>query len=316
MTVLLDREAAERDLARRYPTPYLTLLYTLRRRRAIPPGLFYGYWRDTHCQVSSRLPGQHSLWIHFLDYELGRLWPTVSGIDRDLADADRFDGVPEPVYVSEEGVAQFLEAMKPLEDDEGNIFEETIGYRAIGDNSRTFVDRLADPAPVLDEGVLRFLVFCKQASDVTVEEFRGFMREELAPRWAQAEQVLKLRLHLLETYDNEGLLMESGDVNHIKAPEKQYQACFEIVFADAVQMRQFEASPEWMAAEQRAHVCAQHPFRVTRRYCMRHLGELTLTGRRTAAVAEQILHVGAINQLSPAVNNLIDGRSATQREER
>ncbi len=309
MTVLLDRHAAQHELTRRYPAPYLTLLYTLRRRRSIPPDLFYGYWRDTHCQVSARLPGQHSPWIHFLDFERGGLWPAVPGIGRELAEADRFDGVPEPVYTGAEGVAQFAAAMKPLEDDEVNIFEETIGYRALGANSRTFVDRLAEPAPVLDQGVLRFLVFCKQSATVDGEMFRAFIREELAPRWAESDEVLKLRLHLLEPYATEGLLMESGGVNHAKEPDKQYQACFEIVFADAVAMRRFATSTAWLAAGQRAHLREQHAFLVTRHYCMRHLGELTLTGRRTAAVAEQILRVGAVNQLTPQVSALIDGRS-------
>lgn len=305
MSVLLPAGVAEQELAERYPTPFLTFIYTLRRRRSIPPDLFYGYWRDAHCQISARLPGQHSLWIHFLDFERGGLWPLIPGVGRDLAPADRFDGVPEPVFLTEADVARFAQAMAPLVDDEVNIFEETIGYRALGANSRSFVDRLANPAPDFDEGVLRFLVFCKQSEAIGSDEFRAFMQDRLAPTWAHAPEVLKLRLHLLEPYINEDLLMDASDVSHYKAPDRQYQACFEIVFADALQMRQFAASSAWQADEQRAHVREQHAFQVVRRYSMRYHGELTLTGRRTSAVAEQIRRIGAVNQIQPNVLALL-----------
>jgi hypothetical protein len=307
MSTILSRAEADELLQERYPVPYLTFLYTLRRRAAIPADLFYAYWRDTHCQVSSRLPGQHSLWIHLLDFERGRLWPAIAGVGRELAEEDRFDGVPEPVFLAEEDLARFARAMEPLEDDEANVFEETIAYRALGDNSRTYLDRLPDPAPVFDEGALRFLIFCKQAQDVDPEAFRTFMRERLVRAWVSSEELLKLRMHLFEPYVSEQLLMDSTGVSHDKAPDKQYQACLEVVFPDALAMRRFAAGPLWLADEQRAFIREQHPFLVWRRYCMRYHDELTLTGRRTAAVAEQILRVGALNQVGPAVTALLDG---------
>ena len=301
------REVADGELAERYPTPHLTFLYTLRRRRAISPDLFYAYWRDTHCQVSARLPGQHSLWIHLLDYERGGLWPRVPGIDRALAPEDRFDGVPEVVFLAPEDVEAFGVAMAPLESDEVNIFEETIAYRSRGDRSLTLVDRLSDPAPDLDEGVLRLLVFCQRSTEIDQETFGEWLREELGPRWAADEDVLKFRLHLFEPYADDNLLMDSGGVSHAKPAAKQYQACFEIVFADALALRRFAAGQAFSSEEQSRHMRAQHPFLVWRRHCMRYHGRLTLTGLRTAAVAEQIHRVGALNQTSAEVLGLIGG---------
>ena len=307
MIGVLPHTLADQELSERYPTPHLTFLYTLRRRRSVDPDLFYAYWRDTHCQVSARLPGQHSLWIHLLDFERGGLWPRVAGIERTLAPEDRFDGVPEVVFLSSQDVETFGAAMAPLEGDEVNIFEETIAYRATGENSFTLVDRLADPAPDLDEGVLRFLVFCQRSSEVGEREFRRFLRDDLGPRWASSEELLKLRVHLLESYADEDLLMDSGGVEHHKAPDKQYQACLEIVFADALALRRFAAGPAWAADEQRRHLRAHHPFLVWRRYCMRYGGRGTLTGLRTAAVAEQIHRLGAVNQTEPDVLALVAG---------
>jgi hypothetical protein len=294
-------------LSDRYPTPFLTILFSLRRRRSVPEDLFYAYWRDVHCQISARLPGMHQLWIHFLDYEHGRAWPQVPGIARELDEADRFEGVPEPVFLTEEDVNRFGAAMSPLMNDELNIFEETIGYQALGANSRTVLDRLPDPAPDLPENALRFLIFIKQAEGVDSEGFRLFMTDRLAPAWAGAPELLKLRMHLFEPYMNEDLLMDAQELSHYKAPKKQYQACLEVVFADALAVRRFAASPAWLADEQRAHIREQHAFEVVRRYTMRYGGQMTVTGLRGAAEAELIHRVGAINQLAPDVVDLLGG---------
>jgi hypothetical protein len=294
-------------LAERYPTPFLTILFTLRRRRSVPEDLFYAYWRDTHCQISARLPGMHQLWIHFLDYDRGRAWPQVPGIGQELAEADRFEGVPEPVFLTEADVNRFGAAMTPLMNDEVNIFEETIGYQALGSNSATICDRLADPAPDLPEGVLRFLVFCKRSDGIEPDRFRAFMRERLAPAWAESDEVLKLRMHLFEPYVNEDLLMDARDLSHYKAPDKQYQACLEVVFDDALAMRRFAASAAWLGEEQGRHMREQHAFEVVRRYTMRYGGRMTLTGLRGSGVAEQIRRIGAVNQLEPEVVELLGG---------
>ena len=167
------------------------------------------------------------------------------------------------------------------------------------------MDRLPDPAPNGDENVLALMVFCKQSTDVGSDEFRACIRERVAPGWASADETLKLRVHLLEPYVNEAApFFDESGVSHYKAPEKQYQGCIEIVFADALGLRGFAASDAWRSTldDQRAHMREQHSFRVTRRYCMRYNGKLTLTGLRTAAVADQIRRIGARNQLEPDVS--------------
>ena len=85
------------------------------------------------------------------------------------------------------------------------------------------------------------------------------MMERLGATWAASQDVLKLRIHLFEPYVNEDLLMDAQELSHYKAPEKQYQACFEIVFVDGLAMWRFAASPEWMGDEQRSHMREQYP---------------------------------------------------------
>ncbi len=157
---------------------------------------------------------------------------------------------------------------------------------------------------------MRLMVFCKQAHGLTPEAFRHFMTERFAPSLASADEVLKLRMHLLEPYVNDEVFLAARAVSHYKAPEKQYQGCFEIVFANALELRRFAKSEAWLATidEQRTNLREEHSFQVTRRYCMRYNGQLTLAGLRTSAVADQIRRVGALNQLEPSVTDLMEGR--------
>jgi len=309
MSAVLLAPVGPDELAERDPDVFLTMVISLRRLRSVPPDLFFEYWRDAHVQIASRLPGIHSLFINFLDYDGGALWPRVDGVDHDCPEADRFEGVPEPSFLTEEDLGRFGAAMSPLMDDEVNLFEEQIGYSSVGRNSRTLVDRLPDPAPNGDEDVLRLFVFFQQAHDVSTDAFRSFMSERLAPALASSDEVLKLRSHLFEPYVNEEVFLDGRSVSHYKAPEKQYQACFEIVFADALGLRTLAVSDAWLAIvdELRAHVRAQHSFQVTRRYCMRYNGRMTVAGLRTAAVADQIRRLGALNQLRPDVVELMGG---------
>ena len=112
----------------------------------------------------ARLPGIHDLWLHELSYEDGLIWPRVAGVEWELAEEDRFEGIPEPCFVSEEGVGEFLSANAPLMDDEPNVFEETIAYSSLGESSATVVDHTDDPRG--EAGVAKFMLFLQQRAGV------------------------------------------------------------------------------------------------------------------------------------------------------
>jgi hypothetical protein len=286
---------------------FLTMIITLRRRSAIPPELFYDYWVNAHAgQIASRLPGIYDLRLHELSYEAGLLWPWVPEIDHELPEEDRFDGIPEPAFASEEGLQQFVGAMAPLMDDEANIFEETIAYQSLGENSTTFVDR-TDSA---GNDVRRFLLFLKARGDV--EAFREFLLNELAPGFAAAHQVLMLRAHLFEPYTDDYGGMDARGLSHAKPPEKQYQAMIEIAFRDGLELGTFARSPAWTGTldRQAEHIRACHAFGVSIVHTLRRDGELTLAGMRTPMIADLIARVGAASQLEPAVVDLVLGRQS------
>jgi hypothetical protein len=284
---------------------FLTMIIPLRRRRAIPLDVFFEYWVNAHAaQIAARLPGIHDLWLHELSYDAGQLWPRTPGVDFELAEEDRFEGIPEPAFVDEAGVQAFLAAAAPLMDDEPNIFEETVAYQSLGENSKTFVDR-TEPRPCGgDRGIVKFLVFL-QARD-SAEAFREYVSQELAPRLAASEHVLKYRLHLFEPYHDDYGGMDARGLSHAKAPEKQYQGMYEIAFRDGIAFGEFTRSDAWTGSRERQaeHIRGAHAFGVDVTHRLRRDGELTLAGLRTPMIADLIERVGAASQLEPAVVDL------------
>lgn len=289
---------------------FLTMVITLRRRRAISPDLFFAYWVNAHAgQIASRLPGIHNLRLHELSYEAGRLWPHIPGVEFELEEADRFEGIPEPVFETEEGLQQFLGAMAPLMEDEANMFEETVAYQSFGQNSATFVDRTDQVDS--DRSLLRFMLFLQARDPGSTDSFRRFLTDELAPAFAAADQVRMLRLHLFEPYTDDYGGLDARGLSHSKAPEKQYQAMCEIVFRDGLGLGSFAQSPAWtgMLEGQAAHIRGCHPFGVSVVHTLRRDGELTLAGLRTPMIADLIVRAGAASQLQPSVVDLVLGRA-------
>jgi hypothetical protein len=287
---------------------FLTMIITLRRRPAIPPDLFFEYWVNAHAgQIASRLPGIHNLRLHELSYERGLLWPRVPGIQHELPEEDRFDGIPEPVFASEEGLQQFLGAMAPLMEDEANIFEETIAYQSFGENSTTLVDRTDGDR---GRGVLRFLLFLQARENLEADAFRRYLRDEHAPALAAEDPVLMARLHLFEPYTDDYGGLDARGLSHAKPPEKQYQAMLEIVFRNGLGLGAFARSTAWTETLERQadHIRACHAFGVPVLHTLRSDGELTLAGLRTPMIADLIERVGAASQLEAAVVDLVLGR--------
>lgn len=199
--------------------------------------------------------------------------------------------------------------MGPLMRDEINIFERTIGFQSLGDNSVT----LKQDAVVAPNGPLpgvRFMIFLRQRRDLTSTTFREGVRV-LPTSFADADQVCKLRLHLLEPYDDTSVFLNAGaqTVSHGLAAQDQYQAVLEIAFHDAGAQAEFHAGAIWKkAGDQQRELCsAVHPFRITRTYTPKLAGRLTLSGLRGAAVVDQIRALCAVNQVGPETLSLFYG---------
>jgi hypothetical protein len=289
---------------------HVTMINPLRRRRSVPTDLFYEYWRDSHAQIAARIPGLNDLWIHWLSYEYGRLWPTLTGVSSDLPEKDRFDGVPEPRFATQKDLLQFAQSpVHPhLIEDERNIFEMALVYQSLGAHSHTHIDKLQHLTPngqLLDR---RFLLFLKVGHYVSIEQFQEFVGQTLPASLSTSPHLVKLRTHIFEPAHSQ----PSGapdDVIRAQSADKQYQAAIEVGFPDGIAMGRFLKSSEWLSTidKQCRHFRAVHAFGVTHTFTLKYGGALTLCGLRGYAASRQIERLRAVNQMHSELEKLFVG---------
>lgn len=295
------------DYANRDKDAQMIICGALTMRKGLPLELCAHYWRDVHGLIGARIPGIYQYWQHHLAPAKGGFWPTVERIDYNCPEEDQFEGLSELTFLSEED-RQGLgtsSAAAILSNDEQNLFERTVIYRTNHGNSRTYVDGIEDGVPNGKQDIVKLIVFFKKRDDVSVDDFRKYMANSFASSFTKSALVLKLRLHLLEEYDDS--LWQPPKVAHDKPLEKQYQAWFEIAFKDRLEMNQFFASEEYSATveDQSKYIRGIHTFPEREIYTLVYNGKLTLAGQRSYAVAETITKIGAISQLQDEVANFI-----------
>jgi hypothetical protein len=224
------------------------------------------------------------------------------------ADEDQFAGIAELTFRSPEDRQTWFQAASILMSDEHNIFSKAIGYVTNAGNSRTYIDRIEVGAPNGRLSLAKFHVMVKQAEGVSVEAFRTYMTDRFAAAVAASDLVLKFRLHLFEPPDVSR--PDAAGVAHFEAPEKQYQAAFEIAFKNHLDMEAFFASAAYATAikDQAKFVKQVSAFPERDPYTFVYNGKMTLAGQRGSRTAELIVNVGAINQLQDDILDLVVGR--------
>ncbi len=277
------------------------------KRDGISLELFDDYWKDVHGPVCARLPGQYQYWQFHVAHNEGGFWPSIPGLDSTREPQDNFDGIAELTFESEAERQSWFKAAGILMDDEGNLFKKGIGYTTSSGNSITYVDAIADGTPNGETGLVKFHVLLRKASGASIESFHHFLKERFAPIVVQSDAVLKFRLHLFDEVDTSR--PDAEGVNHYEAPEKQYQAAYEIAFANHLERARFFASAEYATAvkEIDQYVRQVQPFPERTAFTFVYDGQMTLAGQRGAKVANLIADVGAVNQLQEDVTSLILG---------
>ena len=283
-------------------TAFYVLLW---KRPDISLEVFDEYWRNVHGPVCARLPGQHQYWQFHVAHNPGTVWPTVKGIKSETATEDQFDGIAELTFASESDRQTWFEAASILMDDEHNIFSKAIGYNTDSNNSRTYVDRIINGVPNGGLDLLKFHVMLQKADSISLEEFRRYLTDNFASVVAQNDSVLKLRLHLFEEVDNSR--SDAAGVVHTEPREKQYQAAFEIAFANSLEKERFFSSKEYQKAtkKQGEYIKRIACFPERTAYTFVYEGQMTLAGQRSSTAAKLISEVGAINQLEKNIVSLM-----------
>ena len=296
----LKPDYSERDLQGK--VAFYVLLW---KRKDVDRKTFFDYWRNVHGPVCARLPGQHQYWQFHLDHNPSTLWSKIEGINYETVPEDQFDGIAELTFASEQQRQRWFEAASILMDDEHNLFRKAIGYNTSANNSQTYVDRISDSEPNGTLGLLKFHVMIRKAPSVRLEEFRSYMRESFAPVATASDAVLKFRLHLFEEVDNSRA--DATGTIHTEPLEKQYQAAFEIAFANSLEKKRFFASKEYQqtVSDQPWYISQMSVFPERAVHTFVYDGQMTLSGQRSSTVARLISQVGAINQLQNDVVSLM-----------
>ncbi|ARV57823.1 carboxymuconolactone decarboxylase [Nostocales cyanobacterium HT-58-2] len=296
------------DYAVRDQNGKLAFYVLLWKRKGISLELFDDYWRNVHGPLCARLPGQHQYWQFHVAPSEGGIWPRVNSVDDTCPQEDQFNGIAELTFTTEAELQAYLQSFGILMADEHNLFSKAIAYTTSVGNSKTYIDRIPTGEPNGELGVIKFHVIVKKSDAVSVEAFRRYMTDTFAPAVVQSDSVMKFRLHLLEEVDNSR--PDNDGVSRFEPPHKQYQAAFEIAFANPLEMETFFASKEYAQAvkDQAQYVKQVFPFPERSAYTFVYDGKMTLAGQCSSKVAELIVKVGATNQLKEDVVSLMTGK--------
>jgi hypothetical protein len=291
------------DYAARDASIAINSYTTVLRRPRVPHDVFATYWRDVHGPLCSRIPGL--AWYvqnHFDREQDAHLWPEIAGI-APFVDYE-LDGGVEIGFASADDQSVFNEASSILFADEQNMFAATVAY-ALPNGSRTLVDRSPDPVPNGDDGVDRIHVHFGALS-TDAKAFGAFMTGFAETLAAQSE-VLKLRLHLPEAYDNAEPAPPAPNVDHQVPPERSLIAVVEIAFETPMTRRAFFESDAFRATTdaQKAHIAYASAFAVSGVYTYVRDKTLTVAGLRGSRAAQLIEQLGANNQVKDDVTELI-----------
>lgn len=295
-----------------------SLCATLTMKKGLPVELCKRYWRDVHAQIAERIPGFYHNWQHHLAPPEPGLWQNVDGIGYDCPEDEQIHGIGEVTLRSVVTLQNLRtsRAAKLLSQDEQNLFERTVRYSSVDGNARTYTDRIANPAPQGKQELFKLMVFFRARDAANVDEFRGYMTERFAPTLAASEFVEKLRLHLFEPYDENEPGWSPPNVRHDCPQELQYQACVEIAFQNRLARNQCFAEPEVaaMLAEQPKYIRTIHAYPEQEIYTMVYSGERTLVGLRGYAVADVIMRVGAVSQLTDEIQEFLSDQISNSDE--
>jgi EthD domain len=280
-------------------TAIRTQTYSIvRRLKGLPHALFAQYWRDVHGPLCSRLPGlgfyvQH----HFSTERTARLWPVGKGIRH--IDVE-LDGAVEIGFSDIDQAARFIEASPILFGDEVNVFGWDAAFN-LPKGSRTFVDEDPDGVPNGSDRIHRLHVYFSERPDGKLEAWLT----EFATQLSAQPEVVKLRLHLPEPFDN-AHPQPPSPVPHEVIDDMLHVGVMEIGFASAMDASRLFESEVFAraAADQATHVQAVAAVLVTHVYTFVRDGKPTMAGLRGSSVAEIIASIGATNHASEQVQRM------------
>lgn len=263
-------------------------------RKDVPLEVSYRYWRDVHSVTLARAPGLYQYRLLHLAPNRSDLWSTLEGIDRTLPE-EQPHGIAQILFLSKDDLLTFGSSelvTKYIHQDEQNLCDRNVTLSSIASNAHTYSDRTKEATPNGEPAYPSFVLCVKQADSTDIEQFRQYLVERIVLPWSQQDEVMRLRLHVLEPYSESE---NSPCVSHDWPQVKNYQAWIELMLRDEAAIEQlFLSSGD--TRERAQYLKAIHTFPIVARYTLVYDGKPTIAGLRGFPAWQAIQQAGAENQ--------------------
>lgn len=255
------------------------------------------YWRDVHSPSIARRPG---IW-EYRHFQFGPvqsdLFVPDAAIDFACPAGEQLMWTSDVRYASQAGLDAFSAEPEPeirghLLGDIELIVDQSTTYRVVEDLGRTYVDRSGQAEPQGAPRSPTFALFLRQRGDEAA--FRALLGE-VATRWVDDPDVVRLRLSLFEAPDMEAE-RASGYPIKTHPPERQYQAWIDLTVADGAALGRLVANAD-LARE----VAVLHAYPVRAIYTSNRDGRPTFVGLRGYPAYAALTALGGWNQAHPSI---------------
>lgn len=256
---------------------------------------FDAYWGDVHGQVAARLPGNYQYCQIRTWHNPGTIWSPIEGVKMTSSPEENFDGIAvitatDPDSLQTVALSEYLNG-----DPENFAVKGSLNITT----PITYCDEIEDPAPTWETEYDKFHITIGKSDQVSQEEFSNWLKNTLAPKLAKSSLVIKLRLHLFMNVPN------------ITDQDSEIHAALEIGFKNRILLRAYLASDDYKEAitDMAKYVKSFQPYPQRSRTILVDWGKVTLAGQRGLTAAQTIEKVGAINQTSQKIQDLMLGKN-------
>lgn len=263
-------------------------------RKNVPIEVSYRYWRDVHSIMVCRVPGIYQYRLLQLAPICNNLGIEFPRVDFTLPDRDQPHGVAEMLFLTQDDRQTFGQNSLNTDyvfKDEQNLCDRNVTRSALGANAHTYVDRTRTSILNGEPPFPSFMLCIQPHYSLRSEQFRQQMIKQIADVWSQNATVLRLRLHLLEPYnENEN----SPCVSHNCTTTQQYRAWIELCITEPAILTALLASSDLAQVIRSLHI-----FPISAYYTMVYNSNLTEVGLRGFPAVQTILAAGADLQRQP-----------------
>jgi hypothetical protein len=183
------------------------------------------YWQGPHSRIITASPGlKEYRQIHLAETNPG-LWPATTGVETQIPDDRRFDGIAEVTFQSVLSPLLGRKQTRLAFKDEVNVFRRTLLYAGAPNTSRWY--QVADPADTVGA---RAVVYLRRRTGVRGRQFRRAITQELVPALSRVGGLTELRTQTFLPWNKR--TWNTPDVAHDNPADQRYHASLILGFAD------------------------------------------------------------------------------------